>query len=103
MKYLLSLVFGALVGISGTFLHNGYRPLGVIVSLAAVSMGTRLIRNMYLSKLASALFGIGWIFIIVRGSSLGNGGEILIEANLFGNVFVFGGLGLLAISVFRKH
>jgi len=34
---------------------------------------------------------------------LGNGGEILIEANLFGNVFVFGGLGLLAISVFRKH
>lgn len=103
MKYLLSLVFGALVGISGTFLHNGYRPLGVIVSLAAVLMGTRLIRNMYLSKLASAFFGIGWIFIIVRASSLGNGGEILIEANLFGNVFVFGGLGLLAISVFRKH
>ena len=103
MKYLLSLVFGALVGISGTFLHNGYRPLGVIVSLAAVSMGTRLIRNMYLSKLASALFGIGWIFIIVRASSLGNGGEILIEATLFGNVFVFGGLGLLAISFFRKH
>ena len=103
MKYLLSLVFGALVGISGTFLHNGYRPLGVIVSLAAVSMGTLLIRNMYLSKLASALFGIGWILIIVRASSLGNGGEILIEANLFGNVFVFGGLGLLAISVFRKH
>lgn len=34
---------------------------------------------------------------------IGNGGEILIEANLFGNVFVFGGLGLLAISVFRKH
>jgi hypothetical protein len=103
MKYLLSLVFGALVGISGTFLHNGYRPLGVIVSLAALAMGSRLIRNMYLSKLASALFGFGWIFIIVRASSLGNGGEILIEANLFGNVFVFVGLGLLAISVFRKH
>ena len=103
MKYLLSLVFGALVGISGTFLHNGYRPLGVIVSLAALAMGSRLIRNMYLSKLASSLFGIGWLLIIVRGSSLGNGGEILIEANLFGNVFVFGGLGLLAISFFRKH
>ena len=103
MKYLLSLVFGALVGISGTFLHNGYRPLGVIVSLAALAMGSRLIRNMYLSKLASSLFGIGWIFLIVRASSLGNGGEILIEANLFGNVFIFGGLGLLGISVFRKH
>ncbi len=103
MKYLLSLVFGALVGISGTFLHNGYRPWGVVVSLVALAMGSRLIRNMYLSKLASALFGIGWIFIIVRASSLGNGGEILIEANLFGNVFVFGGLGLLVTSVFRKH
>ena len=103
MKYLLSLVFGALVGISGTFLHNGYRPLGVIVSLAALAMGSRLIRNMYLSKSASALFGLGWLLIIVRGSSLGNGGEILIEANLFGNIFVFGGSGLLAITLFRKH
>ena len=56
MKYLLSLVFGALVGISGTFLHNGYRPLGVIVSLVAVLMGTRLIRNMYLSKFQRTLW-----------------------------------------------
>lgn len=102
MKFLLSLLFGALVGMSGTFLHNGYRPFGLIVSLAALAIGTRLVRHMYLSKSANALFCLGWLLVIVRASSLGNGGEILIEANTFGNLFVFGGLALLAISLFRR-
>ena len=102
MKFILSIVFGALIGVSGTFLHNGYRPIGLLVSLVALAMGARLVRNMYLSKSANFLYAIAWLFVIVRASSLGNGGEILIEANLYGNLFVFGGLGLLAISLLRK-
>ena len=42
MKFILSIVFGALVGVSGTFLHNGYRPIGLLVSLVALAMGARL-------------------------------------------------------------
>jgi uncharacterized membrane protein YeaQ/YmgE (transglycosylase-associated protein family) len=103
MRSIFSIVFGALVGVSGTFLHNGYRPMGLIVSLIALSIGARLVRNMYLSKSANFLYAIAWLFVIVRASSLGNGGEILIEANLYGNLFVFGGLGLLAISLLRKN
>ena len=102
MKFFLSLLFGAFVGISGTFLHNGYRPFGLIVSLLALVMGTRLVRNMYLSKMANAFFALGWLLIIVRASTLGNGGEILIEANNFGNLFVFGGMAIIAISLLRK-
>jgi Family of unknown function (DUF6113) len=103
VKIFLSLIFGALVGVSGTFLHNGYRPIGLLVSLLALALGARLVRNMYLSKVASAFFALGWLLIIVRASTLGNGGEILIEANGFGNVFVFGGLALLAVFQFRKN
>jgi hypothetical protein len=50
MKLLISLLFGALVGVSGTFLHNAYRPFGLIVSLLALLLGLRLVRNMYLSS-----------------------------------------------------
>jgi uncharacterized membrane protein YeaQ/YmgE (transglycosylase-associated protein family) len=103
MRFILSIVFGALVGVSGTFLHTGYRPMGLIVSLVALFIGASLVRNMYLSKSANFLYAIAWLFVIVRASSLGNGGEILIEANLYGNLFVFGGLGLLAISLLRKN
>ena len=48
------------------------------------------------------VFGLGWLFIVVRGSTLGNGGEVLIEANLYGNLFVFGGVVLTGISLLRK-
>lgn len=102
MKLFASLVFGILVGISGTFLHNSYHPLGVIVSLFAVWLGSRLVRNMYQSRSMNLLFALGWFLVIVRGSTLGNGGEILIEANLYGNLLVFGGAGLLTLSMLRS-
>ena len=102
MKALVSLIFGALVGVSGTFLHNSYRPFGLIVSLVALVMGLRLMRNMYSSKFFLSLFALGWLFIVVRGSTLGNGGEVLIEANLYGNVLVFGGVGLLVLALLQK-
>jgi len=102
MKLFASLVFGILVGISGTFLHNSYHPLGVVVSLFAVWLGSRLVRNMYQSRSTNLLFALGWFLVIVRGSTLGNGGEILIEANLYGNLLVFGGAGLLTLSMLRS-
>jgi hypothetical protein len=102
MKLFASLIFGILVGISGTFLHNSYHPLGVIVSLFAVWLGSRLVRNMYQSRSTNLLFALGWFLVIVRGSTLGNGGEILIEANFYGNLLVFGGAGLLTLSMLRS-
>jgi hypothetical protein len=50
---------------------------------------------MYRSRLNSWLFLTGWVFVIIRASSIGNGGEILIEANLFGNLLVLLGAALL--------
>lgn len=103
MKSLASHFFGLLVGVSGAFLHNGYRPFGILVSLFAVWLGARLVRNMYQSQSANLLFAIGWFFVMVRGSTLGNGGEILIEANLYGNLLVFGGAALLTLSLLRSR
>jgi len=47
MRALLALLFGAAVGVAGTFLHNGYRPIGLIVALVAVGLGSYLVREMY--------------------------------------------------------
>lgn len=95
-------IFGALVGISGTFLHNSYRPIGAIVSLFAVYLALNLVRNMQNSKFTQLLFVIGWLYIVVRASTLGNGGEVLIEANLYGNLFVFGGMAIAFLALLRK-
>lgn len=102
MKIVASLVFGILIGVSGTFLHNSYHPIGISVSLFAVWLGSHLVRNMYQSRTANLFFALGWFFIIVRGSTVGNGDEILIEANFYGNLLVFGGAALLMLSILRS-
>ena len=90
-KAIASILFGAAVGVSGVFLHNGYRPFGLIASLIGLLLGAYLIREMYRSWSMSWLYLIGWALVILRASTLGNGGELLIEANFYVNTLVLGG------------
>ena len=101
IRIAIALLFGAGVGVAGTFLHNAYRPVGLVVALTAVALGAYLVREMYRSRLHSLLFALGWIFVIVRASTLGNGGEILIQSNGYGNILVIGGALTLLIFALR--
>ncbi|MFM8446148.1 MAG: hypothetical protein ACKN9Z_02180 [Actinomycetota bacterium] len=101
IKGVLSTLFGVAVGISGVFLHNSYRPFGVIVSLIAIVTGAYLVKEMYRSRLNSWLYLLGWSLIVIRGSTVGNGGELLIEANLYGNLFVLAGAALIVAFTIR--
>ena len=103
IRSIISILFGAGVGVSGVFLHNSYRPIGLIVSLIALLLGAYLVREMYRSRLNSWLYLAGWVFVIIRASSIGNGGEILIEADLFGNLLVLLGAALLIGFTLRSR
>lgn len=102
MRFLLNLLFGALVGVSGTFLHNSYRPAGLLISIFALLLGLKMVTNMNRNKSSQIAFILGWLGVIVRASTLGNGGEVLIEANLYGNTLVFGGILICFIALIRK-
>lgn len=103
MKLIISALFGTGVGLSGVFLHNSYRPFGLLVSLIAILIGAYLVREMYRSPLSSWLYLIGWAMIVIRGSTVGNGGELLVEANFYGNSFVLGGAALLVAFTLRAR
>lgn len=103
IRSFVSILFGAGVGVSGVFLHNSYRPFGLAFSLIALLLGGYLVREMYRSRLNSWLFLLGWVLVIIRGSTIGNGGEILIEANLYGNVLVLGGAALIFAFTLRSR
>jgi len=53
-----------------------------------------------LKNIISALFGAG---VVIRGSTVGNGGELLVEANLYGNSFVLGGAALIVMLTLRAR
>ena len=103
IRSIVSILFGAGVGVSGVFLHNSYRPFGLIFSLVALLLGAYLVREMYRSRLNSWLYLAGWVLVIIRGSTIGNGGEILIEANLFGNLLVLLGAALILGFTLRSR
>lgn len=103
IRSVVSILFGAGVGVSGVFLHNSYRPFGLAFSLIALLLGGYLVREMYRSRLNSWLFLLGWVLVIIRGSTIGNGGEILIEANLYGNLLVLGGAALIFAFTLRSR
>jgi hypothetical protein len=102
MRIITSILFGVLIGVSGTFLHNSYKPFGLIVSLVALMLGLQMTTNVTKSKIYQLAFVVGWVLVIVRASTLGNGGEVLIEANLNGNLFVFGGMAFAFVTLLRK-
>ena len=103
IRSITSLLFGAAVAVAGVFLHNGYRPFGLIISLIALWFGAYLVREMYVSRINSWLYLVGWVLVIIRGSTIGNGGEILIEANLYGNTLVLGGAALIFFYTLRSR
>lgn len=102
-RLIVATSFGAAVGLADVLLHNSYRPFGLLLSLLALALGAYLIREMYKSRLSSWLYVFGWLAVIVRASSIGNGGEILVEANFYGNALVLGGVALLAVSTLRRR
>lgn len=104
MTVIKSILFALFVGVAGTFLHDSYRPFGLIVGLLALVLAVYLVRNMYQSRACSLAFSLAWVAVILRASTVGNGGELLIRGNTYGNIFAFGGALYLLISfiVIRK-
>lgn len=100
-RNLMSALFGVFVGISGVFLHNAYQPFGLIVSSIALILATYLIREMYRSRASFLWFTLGWLFIVIRGATTGNGEELLVEGNGYGTFLLLGGVAWLVISFAR--
>lgn len=101
LRNLINLLFGAGIGISGVFLHNAYRPFGLIISSVALMLATYLLREMYRTRTSFLFFAIGWLFIVVRAASTGNGGELLVEGNGYGTFLLLGGIVWLLIAFAR--
>ena len=104
MNIVISAFFGGLVGIAGTFLHNSYQPIGLFLSLIAVIWSLILVRQMFNRRSNSIAFSLGWIAVVLRGSMMGNGDELLIQGNAFGNVFVVGGsLAIVVLLIMTRY
>jgi hypothetical protein len=103
MNRIKAAIFGFLIAISGTFLQNAYRPFGLLISLASLALGFILVKRMYQTRSCTIVYSVAWVIVVIRASTLGNGGELLIQFNSMGNLYALGGTILLIIMLISSH
>jgi len=102
MNLIKSIVFGALIGFSATMLHNLYSPYGYVASLVLTFFGIRVIGQTLFKIRYQLIAALAWLAVVVKAGTPGNGDELLIYGNTYGNLFLTGGLVALLLGLIVK-
>ncbi|CAN2214033.1 hypothetical protein MCEMRE254_01063 [Candidatus Nanopelagicaceae bacterium] len=99
MNFLSSLLFGALVAISATLIHQTLPPLGVAVGIIATYIGIWYMGRRYGKRRYKFYALIAWLIVISKAGSFGAGNELLIQGDNPGSALLMIGflVGLVAV------
>lgn len=85
------MIYGAVLGIAATFIHNAWPPVGLIVAVAGTFAGIRYIGQIYFERTIKFIATASWTCVVWRASTIGNGDELLITGGSTGSNFVLFG------------
>ena len=100
MKIFYAAIAGALLGASATMLHIFLFPLGLLLGLSGSIIGIWALGRMWQLRKYKIIAAISWLYVVVQGSTIGVGGELLIQGDLAGSLLVLLGTLSLLIAVF---
>lgn len=102
MKFLASLLFGALIAVSATLIHQTLPPLGVTTGIFATYLGIWYLGRRYGKRRYKFYALIAWLVVIARAGSFGAGNELLIQGDNSGSALLM--IGFLAglVAVFPR-
>jgi len=103
LRGIAALFFGAVVGFTGVVLHNAFQPIGIFLALLTTAIGINFAGQLFGSQKYKLIAAIAWLAIALRAGTYGMSSEILIISNLYGNIFLLGGLLVAFIAVLRKR
>lgn len=99
MRYLFSLVVGALTAAAGVFLHLSYPPAGLILALAGSAATFWSIGRQYGKRRFKVVAFVGWLVVINDATTFGDGGELLVQGDRAGITFLVSALAVVIISI----
>ena len=102
MKFLFSLLFGALIAVSATLIHQTLPPLGVIAGIFATYLGIWYLGRRYGKRRYKFYALIAWLVVIARAGSFGAGNELLIQGDNAGSALLMIGFLVGLISIFPR-
>ena len=98
-----ALVFGAVIGFIGVILHNSFEPFGILLALLTTAVGINFAGQLFGAQKYKLLAALAWLAVALRAGTYGASDEILIISNLYGNIFLLGGLLVALITVLKKR
>lgn len=99
MNFLKALIFGALIGLCGVLLHNFMPPFGFLTTLILTFLGIKVVRQRFFYLRYQIYAAAAWLAVVVRAGTPGNGDEILVYGNTYGNLFLLGGFIAIVIAL----
>ena len=99
MKYLLSFLVGGLTAAAGVFLHLSYPPAGLILALAGTAAPFWSIGRHYGKRRFKVAALLGWLIVINDATTLGDGGELLVQGDQAGMTFLASALTIVGVSL----
>lgn len=100
MKYLFSIFVGGLTAAAGVFLHLSYPPAGLILALAGSAATFWSIGRHYGKRRFKVAALLGWLIVIADATTLGAGGELLVQGDSAGMTFLASSLSIVVLSIF---
>ena len=97
-----ALIFGAVIGLMGVLLHNAYPPIGVLLALITTGIGINFAGQLFGARWFKFVVAVAWLAVVLRAGTYGLSHEILIISNIYGNLFLLGGLFVASVAVIRK-
>jgi hypothetical protein len=99
MNFFKSLFFGSLIGFCGVLLHNFMPPFGFLTSLILTFLGIKVVGQRFFYLRYQIYASAAWLAVVARAGTPGNGDEILVYGNTYGNLFLLGGFIALVLAL----
>lgn len=100
MRYLISVIIGALTAAAGVFLHLSYPPAGLILALAGSAATFWSIGRHYGKRRYKVTALAGWLVVINDATTFGAGGELLVQGDRAGLTFLASAASVVILSIF---
>lgn len=99
MRYIGSLIWGAVLGAAAVMIHNAFFPFGLILAILGTFVGIWLLGREWGLRRFKVLAALVWAYIALRGGTSGVGGELLVQGNVAGDTLIYAGVATLALAI----
>jgi hypothetical protein len=103
VKYLYALISGVIAAVLSILIHQSIPPIGVISALIFSFGVIWLVGRLFHARSYKVIAAIGWLAALLRGSTFGEGQELLVQGDGVGVTLLLLGTLVVLFAVAARN